>query len=105
MLSGEIEGVTRYLALLEDAHGFIENDAPDFALAAARQAEAMYPRSAEAKRIQARAQADAGHKEAARATYEEYLKRYPAFGPEYFGAIRWLEKNGGVPGVSRPDTP
>jgi isopenicillin-N N-acyltransferase like protein len=105
VLSGEIEGVTRYLALLEDAHGFIENDAPDFALAAARQAEAMYPRSAEAKRIQARAQADAGHKEAARATYEEYLKRYPAFGPEYFGAIRWLEKNGGVPGVSRPDTP
>lgn len=103
--SGQIEDVDRYLALLEDAHAFLEHDAPDFALATARQAEAMFPLSAEAKRLQAHAQADAGAEEAAKASYAEYLTRYPAYGPEYFSAIRWLDGHGGAPSVSRPDAP
>ena len=101
--AGALDGVFRYFELLKDAEAFLDNDAPEYALAVARQAEALQPLSAEAKRLQAQAQADAGHTEAARQSFEEYLTRYPAFGPEYFSAIRWLEGHGGAPAVSRPD--
>ena len=101
--SGGLAAIERYFALLADAEAFLENDAPDFALSAARQAEAMQPLSAEAMRLQAQAQADAGHTDSARASFTEYLHRDPAFGPDYFAAIRWLEGHGGAPVVSRPD--
>ncbi len=93
---GELERVTRYLDLLDDAQAFLDNDAPQYALSTARQAEAMFPLSAEAKRIQGAAQADAGSRQAAKATYAEYLARYPAFGPEYFAVIRWLDVHRGA---------
>lgn len=101
--AGELDEVARYKALLADAEGYLENDAPTFALAVARQAGAIYPLSAEAKRIQGQAQAALGHTDAARETLTEYLGLYPGFGPEYFSVIRWMEGNGGVPAVSRPD--
>jgi len=100
VLSGADATVTRYLALLVDAQGFLEADSPQFALDAARRALALYPLSAEARRYEGEAHAMAGDEIAAQAAFLDYFTRYPGIGPEYFRAKEWLSERGvSIPGV------
>jgi len=93
----------RYRSFLDDAEAYLEADRPDLALRSAERASAMEPLSASAMYYQGAAHRDAGRTKQARAAFTAYLERYPPFGPMYGRVIKWMEENGGVPDVSRPD--
>ncbi len=95
----------RYRGFLADAEAYLEVDRPDLALGQARRASALEPLSADAMYWQGAAHRDAGRTEQARAAFTAYLERYPSFGPMYGRVVQWLEANGGVPVVARPDVP
>jgi hypothetical protein len=99
------ERLGRYRALLDDAEAYLKAGAPEMALLQTRRALALEPLSAEAMYYQGASHRDAGRDKAARAAFLGYLERYPAFGPRYGRAVKWLEENGGVPVVARPDVP
>ncbi len=93
VLSGEHDTVARYLALLADAEAYLAEDAPTFALGAARRALGLYPLSAEARRIEGESLAALGEDDRARAAFLDYFERYPAMSPEAVRARKWLEEN------------
>ena len=47
----------------------------------------------------------AGDEASARKAFEDYLGRFPPFGPNYHRAFTWMEEHGGAPVVDRPDLP
>ncbi len=104
LLEGEgWERLVRYRRFLEDAEAYLEADTPELALLQARRAAAMEPLSPEAMYYQGAAHRDAGRTKQARAAFVGYLERYPPFGPMYGRVVKWMEANGGMPDVRRPD--
>jgi hypothetical protein len=99
--SGELATVFRYFALLDDAAAFVDHEDTASAITLIQQAEALYPRSAEAARL--RGDALREDEAAARAAYFEYLARFPPRGPEYGRTLKWLTEHGGLPDNPRPD--
>jgi len=101
--SGEYKRVARYRSFLVDAEKYLADDQADLALDMARRAEALYPLSAEAKRIQGQALRAAGRDKEAEMVFHTYLEHYPPFGPGYNKVVTWLEERQALKQVERPD--
>ena len=92
-------------AYLLDAEIYLKNDNFSLAQDMARRADDILPGSPRSAWLLGEAYRLAGDEASARKAFEDYLGRFPPFGPNYHRAVTWLEEHGGAPVVDRPDLP
>ena len=90
-------------SFLADGEAYLADDQPRRAIDMAERAEAVLPGTPAAALLHGLACQEAQDAACARDAYVRYLGRFPAFGPDYQRTLDWLDANGGVPAVSRPD--